>query len=106
MKESIKKDRSAVEVTLPRRYADALLYALDLFEKADQDNKLTEYALKLKRKILRYGFAFHHKGEDKAKIYFFQEETATLIKVLIFYIIILLDPKEDYYSLIGKKRKE
>ena len=106
MKESIKKERSAVEVTLPRRYADALLYALDLFEKADQDNKLTEYAMKLKRKILRYGFAFHHKGEDKAKIYFFQEEAATLIKVLIFYIIMLLDPKEDYYSLIGKQRKE
>lgn len=91
-----------VEVTMPRQYADALLYALDLFEKADPDNKLTEYALKLKRKILKYGFAFHHKGEDKAKVYFFQEEAAILIKVLIFYLIMLLNPQGDFYSLIGK----
>ena len=100
-----KTDRGRVEITLPRQYANALLYALDLFETADPDNKLTEYALKLKRKILKYGFAFHHKGEDKAKVYFFQEEAAMLIKVLIFYLIAVMDPKEDFFSLIGAERR-
>ena len=84
-------------------HINALLYALDLFEKADPDNKLTAYATKLKNKILKHGRTYRHKGEEKAVVYFYEQEAASLIKLLGFFISSTDEPDADFFSLIGKE---
>lgn len=100
-----KNPKGSIEVSLPRDHINALLYALDLFEKADPDNKLTAYATKLKNKILKHGRTYRHKGEEKAVVYFYEQEAASLIKLLGFFISSTDEPDADFFSIIGKEHK-
>lgn len=101
-----KKPKGAIEVSLPRQHINALLYALDLFERADPHNKLSMFALKLKNKILKHGRTYRHKGEEKAVVYFYEQEAALLIKLLGFYIGSTDEPDADFFPLIGKEYKK
>ena len=100
-----KKSRGPVDTFMNRDTVNGMLYALDCFIKAEPDNIWAEYAAYLKNKVIQYGRTFTSHGEDNAAIYFYEDEAATMIKLLSFFVFITAKPAEDYYSLIEKKKR-
>ena len=101
---SNQKKRGPVDVFIPKDFVNGMLYCLDCFIKADSDNVWAEHAKHIKEKVLRYARAFQFHGEDSAAIYFYENEAATLIKLLSFFISISMKPEEDYYAQIVNRR--
>ena len=99
-----KKNRGPVDVFIPKDFVNGMLYVLDCFIKADPENAWAEHALYLKDKVLKYARAFQYQGEDSAAIYFYEEEAATLIKILSYFVFLIKNPQTDYYSLIVNRR--
>lgn len=99
---SRKHDAVMVDVTMERDTINAILNALALFEIADDENAITRHAKHLKWKILKYGRAYNNKGKAQSTVNFYLQETATLIKLLGFYINATSNITEDLYSQIGK----
>jgi hypothetical protein len=99
-----KKNRGPVDTFMNRDAVNGMLYALDCFIKAEPDNIWAEYAAYLKNKVIQYGRTFTSHDEDTAAIYFYEDEAATMIKLLSFFIFITAKPGDDYYALIEKKK--
>lgn len=104
MKDDRQSKRGAVEVFLPRPFANALLSMLSVFAAADGENRYGVYARNIKSKILRHGRTFEHEGDDNVAVYFYPDEAALLIKLCAIYICAIDDTGDDFFSEIGKPR--
>ena len=101
-----KTRRGAVEVFISRDFFDSLVSVLSNFIKADGTNKYGVFALHLKEKILRHGRKFIHNGDENVAVYFYENEAAMLIKLFAIYINATESSVDDYFSQVGKNRKE
>ncbi|MGN0585198.1 MAG: DUF3991 domain-containing protein, partial [Ruminococcus sp.] len=90
--------RGAVEVFLSRGFFNSIVSVLSNFIVADETNKYSVYALRLKNKILRYGRKFVHNEEENVAFYFYEDEAAILIKLCAIYINATEQSTMDYFS--------
>lgn len=98
-----KSKRGAVEVFLPQEFFNSLVSVLSSYIEADETNKYSVYAQRLKKKILNYSRCFSHHGENFSATYFYEEEAALLIKLFAIYINATEENGENYYSQLEKK---
>ncbi|MDE5752948.1 MAG: hypothetical protein K2H89_00155 [Oscillospiraceae bacterium] len=99
-----KSNRGAVEVFLTRKFLNSLISVLDSYIAADTTNKYSIYAERLKNKILNHGRKFLHNEEEQVVIYFYENESALLIKLFAIYINVIEKTSEDYFEKIGKTK--
>ncbi len=78
--------RGAVEVFITADLCNSLMSVLDSFIVADSGNKYAVYAQKIKDKILKHGRWFMHGDEENVAIYFYENESALLIKMFAIYV--------------------
>ena len=78
--------RGAVEVFITADVCNSLISALDSFIVADSGNKYAVYAQKIKDKILKHGRWFMNGDEENVAIYFYENESALLIKMFAIYV--------------------
>ena len=78
--------RGAVEVFITADLCNSLISALDSFIVADSGNKYAVYAKKIKDKILKHGRWFMNGDEENVAIYFYENESALLIKMFAIYV--------------------
>ncbi len=98
--------KGAVEVFLTRGFFNSLVSVLSNYIVADETNKYSVYAQRLKNKILRYGRKFIYNEEENVAVYFYEDEAALLIKLCAIYINATEQPVADYFSQVGKIVKE
>ena len=99
-----KGKRGAVEVFLQKDFFNSLISVLSVYSEADETNRYSIYAQRLKRKILQHSRKFIHDDEENAVTYFYEEEAAILIKLLVIYINASEKNNRDYFPLVGKKK--
>ena len=99
-----KKEKPASTLVLNRELMNYLLSVLESFETLDFNNRYSQYAEKLKTKILRYAKVKNQKGEDRAAVFLFGTEASTLIMLLTVYISSVAEEPKDLFSEIGKNR--
>lgn len=95
-----------VKIFLDRNMTNSILSVLSKFAALDNENKFSGYAEKVKETILTHGRKLTRKEEESASLFLYADEAATLIKLLAIYIGAIDDTPQDYFSEIGKKRKE
>lgn len=95
--------RGSIELFLTREFFNSLVTVLSAFITADETNKYAGYALRLKEKIMKHGRKFSHKNTEQIVIYFYAEEAAILIKLLVIYANATGISGEDFFALAGKK---
>lgn len=78
--------RGAVEVFISADLCNSLISILDSFIVADFRNRYSVYAQKIKNKILKHGRHFNNNGEENIAVYFYENESAILIKLFAIYI--------------------
>ena len=78
--------KGSVEVFISRKLCDSIISVLTSFIVADSENKYSVYAQRIKDKILKHGRIFENNGEENVAIYFYENETAILIKLFAIYI--------------------
>ncbi len=81
-----KPNLGSVAVTLTRGQANALLQTLNCISVTDTVNQFAKDAAKLKEKIIRHGRTFTHKEEDSVSLYFYENEAASLIRLLSLFL--------------------
>ena len=101
-----KKNRGPVDVFMQRESVNAMMHALECFIAADPENIWAKYAEYLMQKITKYGRTFRYNGTDSAAIYFYEDETAMLIKLLTLFILVADEPCKDYYNLIENRKRK
>mgnify|MGYP006966757007 CR=1 FL=1 len=84
MKKILKK--GAVEVFISADLCSSLISVLNSFIAADFTNKYAVYAQKIRNKILKHGRVFENNGEKNVAIYFYENESAMLIKLFAIYL--------------------
>lgn len=99
-----KSRRGAVEVFLTREFLNSLISVLDSFIAADEFNKYSIYAERLRHKILTHGRKFTYNEEEQVVIYFYENEAALLVKLFTIYINAIEETPEDYFGEIGKTK--
>lgn len=78
--------RGAVEVFITADLCNSLIVALESFIVADSRNKYAVYVQRIKDKILNHGRCFMNGDEENVAIYFYENETALLIKMFAIYV--------------------
>ena len=100
-----KHKRGAVELFLTREFFNSLVTVLDYYLQALPNNKFTSYAVKLKEKMMRHGRQFTHEGEPQIVIYFYENEAAMLIKLLVIYFSAIEPSAADFFSAAATKTR-
>ena len=93
-----KSNRGAVEVFLTKDFLNSLISVLDSYIAVNTTNKYSMYAKRLKNKILNHGRKFLHNNEEQVVIYFYENESALLIKLFAIYINAIEKTPEDYFE--------
>ena len=96
--------RGSVELILTREFFNSLVSVLETFAVGDENNKYSIYAQRLREKILRYSRSIRERASQSAVTYFYEDEAAVLIKLLVMYAYATGMGGEDAFSQIGKKR--
>mgnify|MGYP004621309223 FL=1 len=78
--------KGSVEVFISKALCDSIISVLTSFIVADSKNKYAVYAQKIRNKILKHGRVFENNGEKNVAIYFYENESAMLIKLFAIYI--------------------
>lgn len=97
-----KSRRGAVEVFLTREFLNSMISVLDSYIAIDETNRYSIYAERLKNKILNHGRKFMYNDEEQVVIYFYENESALLIKLFSIYVNAIEKTPEDYFGNIGK----
>lgn len=98
------KRKGDIEVYLTNELFNSLISILTIYIQADSENRYSQYAMKLKNKIMKYGREYLHDGVPNVIIKFFPEEAALLIKLMIMYANAIEEPSEDYFSLFHNNK--
>ena len=88
----------AVEVFMPREFFNSLVTALSAFETIGGQNKYSDYALRIKNKIMQHSRYFTYNGDPQLVTYFYVKEAAILIKLLAIYCNVIVKPSADFFS--------
>lgn len=94
-----------VKIFLSRDFFNSLISVLSSFISADENNKYSIYARKMKETIMRYAFIVGKPNNKNALINLYADEAATLVKLLAIYINASGNLSDDYFSLVEKKKK-
>ncbi|MBR3026150.1 MAG: hypothetical protein IKN85_13660 [Oscillospiraceae bacterium] len=96
----------AVEVFLTDELFNSLLSVLETYIKTEVESVYTEYALKLKNKIMNHTRIYMKNGEENAAIYFYEKEAAMLIKLFIMYDNAIENPSKNFFEIFKKTKSE
>lgn len=94
----------AVEVFLTDELFNSLVSVLDVFIQTDSESIYTKYAVKLKNKIMNYTRIYKQNDEEKAAIYFYEEEAAMLIKLFILYNNAIEKPSQNFFEIFKNNK--
>lgn len=94
-----------VAVTLERGQVNALLQTLNCISVADTANQFAKDAAKLKEKIIKHGRTFTHKEADSVSLYFYENEAASMIRLLSLFLFSAQEIERDYFPEIGRIHK-
>ena len=96
-----------MKIFMTRELCNSLIAVLDNYIAADETNKYSEFAKKLKRTILFYGRKLMHNEKENIVLYLYEDEAAVLIKLFAIYINAIEEPPKDYFDEIrnGKNPK-
>lgn len=100
----MKQKKGSVEVFLTRDFFNSLISVLQNFISADETNRYSLYAQRLKNKILKHGRKFVHNEEENVVVYFYEDEAALLIKLCAIYFNATGNISEDFFLQVGKKK--
>lgn len=101
-----KKESGPVEVFLTRDLFNSLVSVLSAYIQADENNRFSQYAIRLKKKIMNYGREFVHDNQPNVVIYFYPEEAALLIKLFVMYNNAIEDPSQDFFKIFHNNKLE
>lgn len=104
MSDSQKSKYGKVKIFLTKEICNSLISVLDSYVAADETNKYTGYAKKLKHTILTYGRKLEHNGKENVVVFLYEDESAILIKLFAIYINAIEETSEDYFGEIGKTK--
>jgi len=95
------KKKPETNVFLPRQIFNSLISALTYFIASKEeigDTFFSKHSERLKSKILKHGRAFVNEGVESVSIYFYEIESAVLIKLLSYYISLGEKPTADFFA--------
>ena len=95
-----------VGITLNRRLFNTLVWTLTQFtgsEKLIGENHFCYNADKLKHKILKYSRGYTKENREFVAIYFFENEAAVLIEILIALFSFSRKSVPDYYDVVSRR---
>ncbi len=103
---SEKKPAGEVKVYFTQELFNSVISVLSDYVKADEHNQLSQYALKLKKKIMNYGREFIQDNEINIAVCFYPEEAALLIKLFTIYNNAIEEPSENFFEIFHKNKME
>ncbi|MBR3026498.1 MAG: hypothetical protein IKH71_18890 [Oscillospiraceae bacterium] len=94
----------SVKLYLTRDLFNSLLSVLEAYEKTETEGFYTDYASKLKNKLMNFARFFEKNNEENVAFYFFPDEAALLIKLLLFYESAIEKPSQDFFEIVKNNR--
>jgi len=101
-----KNINGAIDIYVTKELFNTLISVLTVYIIADENNRYSQSAMKLKKKIMNYGREFEYENNPNVAIHFFPDEAALLIKMFIIYSNALEEPSEDFFELFHKNKIE
>ena len=101
----LKNKNDKVRVFLNRDFFNSLLSVLSSFIAADETNKYSVYAQKLKDTLLRHSRKIIRNDDENVMISLYEDEAALMIKLSAIYFNATVNYSEDFFSQIGKRKK-
>jgi hypothetical protein len=102
------KNKPNAELFIQEELFNSLITAFDYFIASAVKNGETVYsqwATRLKSKILTHACGFDYENDNHASIYFYGVESAVVMKLLTIYINRSEElPPHDYYSQLKQRR--
>ena len=100
-----KSKNNKVRIFLQREFFNSLVSVLSSFIAADETNKYSVYAQKLKDTLLRHSRKIIRNNDENVMICLYEDEAALMIKLSAIYFNATGNYSEDFFSQIGKKDK-
>lgn len=97
--------RGSVELILTREFYNSLAAILETFAVGDASNKYSVYARQLLQKIKRYSRRVYERESQCAVTYFYEDEAAVLLKLLIMYAYAGGMEGADVFEQIGRRNR-
>jgi hypothetical protein len=100
-----KNNIGKIKIFLQRDFFNSLVSVLSSFIAADEKNKYSVYAQKLKDTLLKHSRKIIRNDDENAMICLYEDEAALLIKLSAIYFNATGNYSEDFFSQIGKRSK-
>lgn len=103
-----KSNKPPIGVIVSRDDFNSLISVLSFFISAETqlgENYYSSRAAELREKIMRHGRIFENENGENVSVYFYENESAILLKAMIKYTNLCENPTSDYFAELKKRKR-
>lgn len=99
-----KNKAGEIKVHMTIEQFNSFLSVLSAYEIADEENYLSQIAVRIRNKVMKYGREFEHDGVTYIAVCFYPEESAMLLKLFVIYNHAIEEPTENFYNIFHRNK--